>query len=107
LATGRADDYVRLPDGERLYAGTFIGMALKTPGIAECMVRQDQSGQIIVYLVPDRRDGRTFDELATASRAWLYHSAGRAFEVEFAAADALELTPGGKGRFVVSHYRPD
>lgn len=106
LETGRADDYVLLPDGERLYAGTFIGMALKTPGIAECMVRQDETGRIIVYLVPDRRAGWGFDELADAGRSWLYSSAGRQFEVEFAEAEALELTPGGKGRFVVSHYRP-
>jgi len=106
LASGRADDYVLLPDGERIYAGTFIGMALKTPGIAECMVRQDKYGRITVHLVPDRRVRRGFDELAQAARTWLHDSAGRTFELAFAEAEALELTPGGKGRFVVSDYRP-
>ena len=107
LTAGRADDYVVLPDAERIYAGTFIGMALGTPGIAECMVRQDASGRITVHLVPDRRAGRTFDELATDARAWLYDSAGRPFDLTFEPADQLELTPGGKGRFVVSDYRPE
>jgi phenylacetate-CoA ligase len=107
LTTGRADDYVVLSDGERIYAGTFIGMAIGTPGVAECMVRQDATGQIIVYLVPDARVGRSFDELAGAARDWLYGSAGRKFELSFEPADQLELTPGGKGRFVVSQYRPD
>ena len=106
LTTGRADDFVVLPDRERLYAGTFIGMALRTPGVAECMVRQDSTGQITVFLVPDPRVARTFAELATDARAWLYGSAGRAFDLDFAAAETLELTPGGKGRFVVSQYRP-
>jgi len=106
MATGRADDYVLLPDGERMYAGTFIGMALKTPGIAECMVRQDKQGRITVHLVPDRRVGRAYDELVEAARTWLHASAGRPFELEFAEAEALELTPGGKARFVVSDYRP-
>jgi phenylacetate-CoA ligase len=106
LSTGRADDYVLLPDGERIYAGTFIGMALKTPGVAECMVRQDKAGRITVHLVPDRRVGRDFDELVAAARMWLHDSAGRPFELEFAEAETLELTPGGKGRFVVSDFRP-
>lgn len=106
LTQGRADDYVVLPDGERMYAGTFIGMAIGTPGVAECMVRQGASGRITVFLVPDPRAGRSFTELAEAGRRWLYQSAGRGFDVEFAPADALELTPGGKGRFVVSAYRP-
>jgi phenylacetate-CoA ligase len=106
MSTGRADDFVVLPDRERVYAGTFIGMALKTPGVAECMVRQDKSGRITVFLVPDPRVGRTFAELATDARVWLFDSAGRAFEVDFAEADALELTPGGKGRFVVSERTP-
>ena len=100
----RAD--LRLPDGERMYAGTFIGMALKTTGIAECMVRQDKDGRITVHLVPDRRVGRGFDQLVEAARTWLHDSAGRAFDLEFVEAEALELTPGGKGRFVVSDYRP-
>jgi phenylacetate-CoA ligase len=81
-------------------------MALKTPGIAECMVRQDEDGRITVHLVPDGRIGRGFDELAAAARKWLHDSAGRPFELEFAEAEALELTPGGKGRFVVSAFRP-
>jgi phenylacetate-CoA ligase len=105
LTTGRADDYVVLPDDERIYAGTFIGMAIGTPGVAECMVRQDTAGQITVFLVPDRRVGRTFDDLAADARAWLYESAARPFDVTFTPADQLELTPGGKGRFVVSGYR--
>jgi phenylacetate-CoA ligase len=106
LTTGRADDYVVLPDGERVYAGTFIGMAIGTPGVAECMVRQDPTGRITVHLVPDRRVGRGFEELAKDAREWLYGSASRPFDVEFEQADELELTPGGKGRFVVSEYRP-
>lgn len=106
LTTGRADDYVVLPDRERIYAGTFIGMAIGTPGIAECMVRQDNAGRITVHLVPEAGNSRRFDELAADARAWLHESAGRQFDLSFQQADRLELTPGGKGRFVVSEYRP-
>lgn len=106
LTTGRADDYVVLPDLERIYAGTFIGMAMSTRGVGECMVRQDAAGEITVYLVPDPRAGRTFTELAADARAWLYGSAGRPFDLEFRPADEIELTPAGKGRFVVSQFRP-
>jgi hypothetical protein len=59
-----------------------------------------------VVPAPGRLAGRRFDDLATDARAWLYRSAGRAFDLDFAPADALELTSGGKGRFVVSSYRP-
>ena len=95
-----------LPDRERIYAGTFIGMAMTTRGVGECMVRQDAAGEITVYLVPDPRAGRTFTELAADARAWLYGSAGRPFDLEFRPADEIELTPAGKGRFVVSQFRP-
>ena len=106
LTTGRADDYVILPDGERIYTGTFIGMAIGTPGVAECMVRQDEAGRIVVYLVPDTRVGRDFDDLVDEARTWLYGSAARPFPVDFRQAEQLELTPGGKARFVVSAFRP-
>ena len=106
LNTGRADDYVILPDGERIYTGTFIGMAIGTPGVAECMVRQDRAGRIVVYLVPDARLGRDFDVLVEEARSWLYGSAARPFPVDFRQAEQLELTPSGKARFVVSAYRP-
>ena len=106
LTKGRADDYVILSDGERIYAGTFIGMAIGTPGVAECMVRQDPIGRITVYLVSDPRIDRDFDDLVEDARSWLYGSAAREFPVDFRRADQLELTPGGKARFVVSAYRP-
>jgi phenylacetate-CoA ligase len=105
LTKGRADDYVVLPDGERIYAGTFIGMAISTPGVAECMVRQDPAGHITVWLVPDERAGRHFDDLARDARAWLHDSAGRPFDLSVRRAEALELTRGGKGRFVVSEFQ--
>ena len=105
LTKGRADDYVVLPDGERIYAGTFIGMAISTPGVAECMVRQDPAGNITVWLVPDTRTGRSFDDLAREAREWLHGSAGRPFDLDVRRADTLELTKGGKGRFVVSEFR--
>ena len=105
LTKGRADDYVVLPDGERIYAGTFIGMAISTPGVAECMVRQDPAGNITVWPVPDARTGRGFDDLAREAREWLHGSAGRPFDLDVRRADTLELTKGGKGRFVVSEFR--
>ncbi|MFF5233448.1 phenylacetate--CoA ligase family protein [Dactylosporangium sp. NPDC000521] len=105
LTKGRADDYVVLPDGERIYAGTFIGMAISTPGVAECMVRQDSAGNITVFLIPDGRADRGFDDLARDARAWLHATAGRPFDLTVRRADALELTAGGKGRFVVSEFQ--
>lgn len=106
LTRGRADDYVVLPDGERMYVGPFLAMATRIPGLAECMVRQDAAGAISVYLIPDPRGDRDFADLATEAERWLSEVAGRRLPIAFEPGVALETTSRGKGRFLVSDYRP-
>jgi phenylacetate-CoA ligase len=106
LTQGRSDDYVLTADGRRVYVGTFLGLAMFTPGVAECMVRQDAAGRITVHLVPDLRTGLPFDVVAASFRQAFGKRVGHDVPLHVVRTDSVEITSGGKGRFVVSEYRP-
>jgi phenylacetate-CoA ligase len=105
ITEGRTDDYVTLRSGRRVYSVVFIAMAMYTPGLAECMVRQDADGAITAHLVPDR--DAPFDQVRTAFAERLTELVGTPVPLTIVAAERVELTPGGKGRFVESAYRAD
>ncbi|MER7506380.1 hypothetical protein AB0L05_29765 [Nonomuraea pusilla] len=105
LTAGRSDDYVTFPGGHRVYTATFLSLAMYTPGVAESMVRQDAGGTITVRLVTD--PGHDFDAVAAEYRRRLSAQLGAPADVRFERADRVTLTPGGKGRFVESAYRPE
>ncbi|MBB5874175.1 phenylacetate-CoA ligase [Allocatelliglobosispora scoriae] len=105
LVDGRTNDFIELPGGRRVYSGVFLSLAMYTPGVAECMIRQDASGEITVHLVPDAPGPAAF---AAASQAFTTAFAALVDEpvpLRFVEAERIELTPGGKGRFVESAYR--
>jgi phenylacetate-CoA ligase len=104
LAGGRVNDFVTLAGGRRVYSGVFLSLAMFTPGVAECMVRQDAAGRITVHLVPERRDGAGFDEAVAAFRRRFAELVDAPAELRFQWASRVELTPGGKGRFVESEF---
>jgi phenylacetate-CoA ligase len=104
LTTGRADDHVVLPDGSLLYVATFLYLAAYLPGVAESSVRQDATGALTIYLLPDGSGG----DLASTARAYverLYELTGRRFPVTVERLDRVSFTEGGKGRFLVSSYQ--
>lgn len=107
LVDGRVNDFVTLPGGRRVYSAVFLGLAKHTPGLAECMVRQDASGQITVHLIADPRAGLGFDEVVAEFRSRFEAEVGGPVPLRFARAERVALTAGGKGRFVESAYRPD
>jgi phenylacetate-CoA ligase len=107
LAGGRVNDFVTLPGGRRVYSGVFLSLAMFTPGVAECMVRQDAHGRITVHLVPDRHDGAGYDDAVAAFRHRFAELVDAPADLRFQWASRVELTPGGKGRFVESDYRPE
>ncbi|MGN9838476.1 phenylacetate--CoA ligase family protein [Nonomuraea sp. H19] len=102
LTTGRSNDYVTLPSGERLYPDAFLHLAATHPGISECFVHQDPAGLVRVHVVPsgDEPAERVF---ATV-REKLFTLAGGEFPLEVVAAESVRITPGGKGKFVTSDY---
>jgi phenylacetate-CoA ligase len=106
LTSGRSDDHVVLPDGSVLYVATFLYLAAEAQGVAESVVRQTSDGRIIVYLVPDRQGESDFEIVARSYLDQLFRLAERRFPVEVRPLDRLALTEGGKGRFLVSDYRP-
>lgn len=106
LTRGRMDDYVLLPDGHKLYFGTFVSVVRHVDGIADCMVRQDAAGQIRFILVEEPGSGRSFDQIAGDAIAHVHAIAGRTFPIRAERGDGVERTPAGKGRFIVSEYRP-
>ncbi len=105
ITDGRTDDYVTLPSGRRIYSVVFIALAMFTPGVAECMVRQDAEGTITVHLVPDR--DTPFDQARAAFTERFTELVDTPVPLNFVPAERVELTPGGKGRFVVSAYQPN
>jgi phenylacetate-CoA ligase len=106
LTTGRVDHNVTLPDGSMLSVGAFLLLAADHPGVAESAVRQDRDGALTVLLVPAAAGAADFDALARSYVAELYELAGRRFPVTVERTDRVELTEGGKGRFLESAYRP-
>lgn len=106
LTTGRVDDQVVLPDGSVLSVGTFLYLAAEHPGVAESAVRQDAAGDLTIRLVPDGRNGDGFDAVAASYVERLYELAERRFPVRVERAERIELTEGGKGRFLESSSRP-
>ncbi|TMR93583.1 phenylacetate--CoA ligase family protein [Nonomuraea basaltis] len=101
LTTGRSNDYVMLPSGERLYPDAFLHLAATHPGISECFVHQDADGLVRVHVVPS---GHGEAEVFSTIRAKLFALAGGEFPLEVVSAEAVQITPGGKGKFVSSDY---
>jgi phenylacetate-CoA ligase len=105
ISAGRTDDVVVLPDGQSVYTGTFLGLAMHTPGVAESMVHQSADGAITISLVADRRSGLTFEQVAADYGRRLDGHVGQHVEATFREVDHVTITPGGKARFVTSDYR--
>ncbi|MFD0883970.1 phenylacetate--CoA ligase family protein [Streptosporangium algeriense] len=101
LTTGRSNDYVTLPSGEKLYPDAFLHLAATHPGVSECFVHQDAAGLVRVHVVPaDEAD----EEVYTTVRQKLFTLAGGEFPLEVVPAETVRITAGGKGRFVTSDY---
>ena len=107
LVSGRVNDCVTLPDGRCVYSGVFLSLAMFTPGVAECMVRQDAAGRITIYLVPDGTTDDAYARAVTAFRERFATLVDAPVDLSFRRSARVELTPGGKGRFVESAYRPN
>jgi phenylacetate-CoA ligase len=106
LLDGRTNDYLLLPGGRRVYSSVLLGLAQETPGVAECMMRQDPTGAITVHLVPDRGDDRSYEETVAEFSRRFAAAVTPGVPLRFVRADRVEVTAIGKGRFVESAYRP-
>lgn len=106
LTQGRENDWIVLPGGRRVYSGVFLSLAMFTPGVAECMVRQDEAGTITVHLVPDSAGDAAYDDAVTAFGQAFRELVDQPVPLQFVRAERVELTPGGKGKFVESAFRP-
>jgi phenylacetate-CoA ligase len=104
LTRGRENDNVVLPGGRRLWSQTFLGIAERHPGVAECFVRQDRDGGIRVHVVPADRSADGAAAVLDSVRGHLFEVAGGPFPLQVVAADRVPLSAGGKGRFVESDY---
>ncbi|MFJ6630862.1 phenylacetate--CoA ligase family protein [Streptomyces sp. NPDC091376] len=103
LTAGRVNDAVLLPTGRQLYPDTFLHLAATFPGIAECSVVQSREGAVRLNVVPSTPLSRAaWDELTAAVRERLLTVAGCDFPLEVVRTDSIEITGGGKGRFVTS-----
>ncbi|MEU6707149.1 phenylacetate--CoA ligase family protein [Streptomyces wuyuanensis] len=103
LTAGRVNDAVLLPTGRQLYPDTFLHLAATFPGIAECSVVQDREGSVRLNVVPSGPlSAAAWDELTAGVRDRLRTVAGCDFPLEVVRTDSVEITAGGKGRFVTS-----
>jgi phenylacetate-CoA ligase len=106
LVDGRTNDYLLLPDGRRVYSAILLWLMGETPGLAECMMRQDESGAVTVHLVPDPRAGLSYPQIVDGLTRAFAAAVGAAVDLRFARTDRIELTAGGKARMIESAYRP-
>jgi phenylacetate-CoA ligase len=106
LVDGRTNAFITLPGGRRVYSGVFLSLAMYAPGVAECMIRQDARGGITVHLVPEVPTDAGYTAAARAFGARFHDLVGVPVELRFVRTDRIELTAGGKGRFVESEFTP-
>lgn len=103
LTAGRVNDSVLLPTGRQLYPDTFLHLAATFPGIAECSVHQDRAGSVRLNVVPSAPvTPAAWEEIRAGVRERLLTVAGCDFALEIVQTDRIEITAGGKGRFVTS-----
>jgi phenylacetate-CoA ligase len=107
LVDGRTNAFITLPGGRRVYSGVFLALSQYTDGVAECMIRQDAAGDITVHLVPAEPTDAGYAAAARAFGAKFYELVDAPVELRFVRTDRIELTPGGKGRFVESEFTPE
>lgn len=107
IESGRVNDFLTLPDGRRIYSGVFLSLAMYATGVAECMVRQDSAGAITVHLVPETPTDDGFEAARRGFTERFRQLVDVAVPVRFVRAERVELTVGGKGRFVESEFHPD
>ena len=101
---GRVDDVVVTPDGRRV--GRLSTVPKNLPGLVACQFVQERPDRIAAHVVCE---GELRPETAEALRTRLRERLGSAMEVhvEQVAPSALELTPRGKIRGVVSRIADD
>lgn len=107
LTQGRVNDFIVLPGGRRVYSGVFLSLAMFTPGVAECMVRQDDRGAITVHLVPAEPGEQAYAAASAAFEQAFRDLVDDPVPLAFVRAENIDLTPGGKGRFVESSLGRD
>jgi phenylacetate-CoA ligase len=103
LTKGRANDFVVLPEGRRLYPDTFVWFAATNADIAECFVEQDVRGRVRINIVPAAGVG-DLEPVFAGVRREMYRLAGGPFDLDVVRADRLPLTAGGKAKFITSEY---
>ncbi len=105
LTRGRSEANIVLPDGTPIHVSAFLFMSTYLPGLAESFVRQDESGLVTVYALPEPDWGGGFDELSRQIEQDLLRLAGTPFAVRVEPIDRLMMSSAGKGRFMESDYR--
>lgn len=106
LTSGRVNDFITLPSGRHVFSGVFLSVAMFADGVAECMVRQAADGTVTVHLVPSGSGPDAFaDGVAGFARAFA-DLVDEPVDFVFEPTDRVTLTPGGKGKFLESDYRP-
>jgi phenylacetate-CoA ligase len=104
LTSGRLNDAIVLPDGRKIFGDVFQTVTADEPGVAEMYVRQDATGTIRVFVVPD--GSIPADAVLANTRRTLLRRANVDLPVQMHLSDRIPLTPGGKGQVVISEYAP-
>jgi phenylacetate-CoA ligase len=95
---GRADDFIKLPDGRRMAACLAGNMFRGVPGVLEGQIRQDDPDRLTVLVVPGRGYTElTAQKLQSNARARIGASLG----CEVKLVDEIPRTARGKFKSVV------
>jgi phenylacetate-CoA ligase len=95
---GRADDYIKLPDGRRISACLAGNMFRGVPGVLEGQIRQDEPDRLTVLIVPSPGYCEaTAQTLQANARARI----GASMHCEVRLVDAIRRSARGKFKAVV------
>jgi phenylacetate-CoA ligase len=101
--TGRTLDIIQAPNGNYLGGSFWTLLTRRVKGIKEFQVVQDEIGKITFRIVP--ADEFSDDGLQYLAKT-IAETCGPEMDVRFEIQDAIERTPAGKFRFVVSKIGP-
>jgi len=99
IISGRSDDFIVLPSGRLLSPRFFSATMREVTGIYQWKVTQDDSGHIIILIVPSKEFST---DIGSRLKEKIFKNAGEKFKLKIQTVDEIPPDPSGKLRAVVS-----
>ncbi len=101
LTQGRAEDYILLSNGEKIYSATILHMAAQLNGVREVYLYQNQAGEVTIYYVPFNWI-TDFSRIEKFIRNYFKEYCSVPFHFSICPSESIPRTKGGKARLIYS-----